>query len=163
MGCALTLSAAGCEPPRVLDEPAPPAEASASGVLAPHVQPNTARPGSFQLTALEHEVAAGSQSAVHFEVLPGEGLKINPQYPWKFTLDEPKSSSLSVLGEGTLRRDAFELSATKARVPLTVIAKERGEYELSGSLNLSVCQEGDEARCLWFTDEPVVLAIRAKP
>lgn len=123
---------------------------------------NKARPGSFVLANLEHEIAAGQSSSISFEVKPGKGLKINPQYPWKLTLDEPEGDGVTLEQGLVLKKDVMTLDASQAVIPVTLTAPNDGEYELQGSLNLSVCEKGDEARCLWFTDEPVTLKVKAK-
>lgn len=155
---ALALLAAGCEP-KAAQVDVPRAE-----VEAPQADdaPRTSSAGEqFMLSQLEHEIATGAPQEIAFEITPGKGLKINPQYPWKLVVDAPPAG-LTLAGEPTIKKEAMRIDAKHAKVPLSVSAAQPGSYELTASVNLSVCEQGDEARCLWFTDEPVTLRVEAK-
>ena len=153
-------SSAGKEPAAGVSQAIEPTQQG--GASAPQEDRKLAtKTGSFKLAELEHEVVVGKSSAFAFEVRPGKDLKINPEYPWKFTLDVD-GQKISLEQEATLKKGELDLNDVRARVPVKLKANEAGEHALSGTLNLSVCEKGDAARCLWFTDEPVELMVKAK-
>lgn len=115
----------------------------------------------FSLEGLEHELKVGDAGEVRLEVKPGKGLKINPEYPWKLKLLADESSEALALKGDVVGKDAMKFSEAAASIPVGVTASEAGEHEIAASLNLSVCEKGNEARCLWFTDEPVTIKVRA--
>lgn len=159
--CGVAGLLCACDSKKESSQAQIPSHSKQASALSEPVE-NKARPGSFLLANLEHEVAAGLPSSISFEVKPGKGLKINPQYPWKLTLDEPEGEGVTLEQGLVLKKDVMTLDASHAVIPITLTASSDGEYELQGSLNLSVCEKGDEARCLWFTDEPVTLKVKAK-
>ncbi len=158
---ALTgLLVVGCVACESQKKQAPDAVSPEQGATTP--PENEPRPGSFVLESLEHEVVSSTPSEIAFLVKPGKGLKINPAYPWKFTIEEPDAEGVTLGQEAILKKDAMSINASQASIPVKLTAASDGEFELQGSLNLSVCEKGDEARCLWFTDEPVTLKVKAK-
>ncbi len=119
--------------------------------------------GSFEIVEVEHEVLVGASSELAFELRPGKGFKINPEYPWKFKVDDAAlPDGVSLEQDAELKKGAMDLTAARARVPVKLTASKDGEHVVEGSLNLSICEKGNEARCLWFTDEPVTLKVSAK-
>ena len=135
-------------PPAPAHDPAPSAQAP------PPVQ------DKFTLQHTTHTLAPGA--TLHVEVRPGSGYKINPEYPWKFTLTDPGGATFDHLPQGATltKKDALLVESSRAQIPLTLAAATPpGSYTVAGTLNLSVCEQGNEARCLWFTDEPVNLAL----
>lgn len=117
----------------------------------------------FELAGLEHVVVVGEPGEAVLRVLPGKGLKINPEYPWKLDLIASESSPEVVAADMTIKKDKMKLEAAGAKIPVAVKLDQGGDYEIAGSLNLSVCEKGNEARCLWFRDEPVTIKVSAKP
>lgn len=117
----------------------------------------------FELAGLEHAVVVGEPGEAVLQVLPGKGLKINPEYPWKLDLIASESSPELVGADVTIKKDGMKLDAASAKIPVAVNPAKGGDFEIAGSLNLSVCEKGNEARCLWFRDEPVTIKVSAKP
>lgn len=149
------VSLVGCDQRRTLEEPA--VGAKGAGATNEAVD----GPKQFSFTALTHEIKTGGPQQVTMQVLPGAGLKINPDYPWKATF-EP-NAALGVNAPMKATRDGFTFEKTAASLPITLVASAPGEHTLSGTITLSVCEVGGGERCLWFPDEPVSLAIKAVP
>lgn len=113
---------------------------------------------SFVFTKKEHEAKVGQPAKVTLEVKPGSGYKLNPEYPWKAKL--VASQSLGVQA-GTMAKDKWTMDASRATLPLDVKPASVGDHKLTATVNLSVCESGGQKKCLWFTDEPVEVAIKA--
>jgi hypothetical protein len=147
------VSLVGCDQRRTLEEPAAQAKAADGTNKAAD------GPKQFSFAALTHEIKTGGAQQVTMQVLPGAGLKINPDYPWKATF-EP-NAALGVNAPMKANRAGFTFEKTAASLPITLVASAPGQHTLSGTVTLSVCEVGGGERCLWFTDEPVALTINA--
>ena len=113
--------------------------------------------GKFTLANLDHSVAPGGE--VSFQVKPGQGFKINPEYPWSVTLEGSKPLGTTGL---KMSKEQLDVDATrvKADVPLQPVGA--GKHFLKGSANISVCETTGAKKCLLFNDEPVTLEIDAQ-
>jgi|GEM_PF-6276348 len=113
----------------------------------------------FSFTATAHQVEVGKKTAIAFEIKPGNGLKINPEYPWKAAVDGDASSPDVALASLKIGKDAMTLEEVGAKIPLEVTANKAGEHKLAATVSFSVCEKGDAARCLMFRDEPVEITV----
>ena len=113
---------------------------------------------SFVFAKKVHEAKVGQPAKVTLEVKPGSGYKLNPEYPWKAKL--VASQALGVQA-GTMAKDKWTMDASSATLPLDVKPATAGEHKLTATVNLSVCESGGQKKCLWFTDEPVEVAVKA--
>ncbi len=113
----------------------------------------------FAFAGLEHEVTVGAKARLEFEVTPAGPLKINPEFPWKLTLDAPPEA----LGVATpvVTKDAMTFASKKATVPVSVTPSAAGDYTLEGTIDLSVCEADGAKRCFLERAKPVTLKVKA--
>lgn len=160
LALSLLLTCVSCEERAKPLPSTPPHDAQA--VAAPQKRAGAGgADASFTLQIAEVSAEVGKPAQATVEVLPGSGLKINPDFPWKLVLDTPPEGLTLEGTTTTLPKSAMQLDAARARLPLTLTASQPGAYALEGSLNLSVCEAGNAARCLWFNDEPVQIKVVA--
>jgi hypothetical protein len=151
---SLLLLAAACDPnekvapPRANSEEASPKTSSENGASE-----------RFALAGLEHRVAVGSPATLELEVTPSGPLKINPEFPWKLTLNAPPDE-LGVAAP-VVTRDAMTFGDKKATVPVAVAPSAAGDYTLEGTIDLSVCEADGAKRCFLERAKPVTLTIEA--
>lgn len=115
----------------------------------------------FAFTATSHAVKVGEKATVAFEIKPGSGLKINPEYPWKASIDGDGSSPEVAVTSAKIAKDAMQLEEAGAKIPIELTASKAGEHKLAATVSFSVCEKGDQARCLMFRDEPVEITVAA--
>lgn len=115
----------------------------------------------FSFASTKHTLTLAPDQKPEFQIVPGKGLKINPDYPWKVTLTPPAQGL--TLAKDALKKEDLRVDEQQAIVPISISTLEPGEHALQATVNLSVCETGGQKRCLWFTDEPVTIAIHASP
>ena len=153
---AVVFMATGCDESKNSRE-----EASESPVAkAPDTKGAPSGSSDFFLARVEHEVVANTPTQLAFEVKPGAGLKINPDYPWRATIEVDGAQGVEVTSP-TIAKGDIAFGSKAASLPFEVTATSPGVHRLEGTVNLSVCEEGDNARCLWFNDEPVTIEVTA--
>ena len=82
----------------------------------------------FSFVATSHNVEVGKKASIAFEIKPGSGLKINPEYPWKASVDGDASSPDVALSALEIGKDAMTLEEVGAKIPLEVTANKAGEH-----------------------------------
>ena len=122
----------------------------------------SAQRDAFAFERPSSEVAVGERAIISFKVLPKGKYKINPEYPWKAHVYKAQSSPGLDLPSENITRGEMAITDASVTISIPVEASSAGAHELMASVNLSVCEKGDEARCLWFTKEPVTLKVTAK-
>ena len=154
---SLVLLAAACDS----NEKVAPPRADSEEARADSAQPRTTAPTSerFALAGLTHRVTVGAPATLELEVTPAGPLKINPEFPWKLTLDSPPAE-LGVVAP-VVARDAMTFATTKATVPVSVAPTAAGAYTLEGTIDLSVCEADGAKRCFLERAKPVTLTVEA--
>lgn len=155
---ALTLAttfAVGCE----RSEPAPEAQAievaTGSDGAAARPSSTAAKKSQYTVRLETTEVTVGKPTPVELVVLPGRDLKINLDFPWKFEFQPGEAVAFE---NTTVSRDAMTLDDERARVPVTVEARQAGPITIEAVGSFSVCNDD---RCDILRDEPVFLALHA--
>ncbi len=116
-----------------------------------------AGPAPFDILVESWEGPAGEEGQVVVTVKAKDGYKINDKYPHKVSLESPPAG-LDVPLKTIAKKDA-QLNGDKSityTIPAT--ATKVGEYELKGTIRLSVCNE-DTCR---MAKEPMVASISAQ-
>jgi hypothetical protein len=101
------------------------------------------------------EIPAGDQRDVELTLQPGDGLKVNREYPnWSLELQPPSGLTL---GETSFGAEQFELEEQSARVATQIDADEPGAYEVPANAEFSVC---NDETCHILRDEQVMFRVR---
>lgn len=147
-GALAALALAGCSKadPRPSDTAPPPAakagppRAAAPGGVAAEGKAPAGPDTSFHLTAEQPApTTAGGETVARLVVHPGEGYKMNKEFPTKLTLEPPAGVSLakSVLEPA----DAERFSEEELTFAVKMTAPAAGEYTIPGTIKFAVCTE----------------------
>ncbi len=101
------------------------------------------------------EIPAGGRRDVELTLQPGDGLKINKEYPnWSLELQPPSGLRL---GETSFGAEQFDLKERSARVATQINADEPGAYEVPAHAEFSVC---NDETCHILRDEQLMFRVR---
>jgi hypothetical protein len=101
------------------------------------------------------EIPAGDQRDVELTLQPGDGLKVNKEYPnWSLELRPPSGLQL---GETSFGSEQFDLTQGGARVATAIGADEPGAYQIPANAEFSVC---NDETCHILRDEQVTFRVR---
>ena len=92
----------------------------------------------FRVEAIEAPLKKGEKAEVKLKVLPGEGYKINTEFPWKVT---PKASEGLEMPSDAVARSSIVLADAAATVPIAVTGQKEGKWPLQAKAGLSVCND----------------------
>lgn len=101
---------------------------------------STGPDSSFQLTQQQPApTAAGGETVARLVVHPGEGYKMNKDFPTKLTLEPPAGVSLSktVLEPA----DAEQFTEKELAFAVKMTAPAAGEYTIPGTIKFAVCTD----------------------
>ncbi len=105
------------------------------------VAPESTGPdSSFQLTQQQPApTAAGGETVARLVVHPGEGYKMNKDFPTKLTLEPPAGVNLSktVLEPA----DAEQFTEKELAFAVKMTAPTAGEYTIPGTIKFAVCTD----------------------
>lgn len=101
------------------------------------------------------EIPAGGKRDVELSLRPGDGLKVNKEYPnWSLELQPPSALRL---GETSFGSEQFDLKEGSARVATQIDADQPGSYEVPANAEFSVC---NDETCHILRDEQVTFRVR---
>ena len=106
---------------------------------------------------------AGESAQGHVTIAAKAGYKLNADYPWKLTIDEADLPQGVLATALTVDKAEMAIEGARAQIPVSLTASGAGTFEVPASVSLSACEKGNEARCMWFRDEPVTLSLRVEP
>jgi hypothetical protein len=118
---------------------------------------STDRSDSYSVAVVDEALDAESPSAVRMRIEPGDGLKINREFPWALTLRDPEAEGWA-LAKTTFEHGDFELEDKRALLEIPVKSARPGEVELHGVADFSVC---NPEKCETLVEEPITLSVRA--
>lgn len=101
---------------------------------------STGPDASFQLTQQQPApTAAGGETVARLVVHPGEGYKMNKDFPTKLTLEPPAGVNLSktVLEPA----DAEQFTEKELAFAVKMTAPAAGEYTIPGTIKFAVCTD----------------------
>ena len=113
----------------------------------------------FAISGLSQQATVGAAGAVTLEVTPTGPLKINPEFPWKLTLESPPAEL--GLASPVIEKGAMSFTTSKATVPIAVNPSAAGGYTLEGTIDLSVCEATGSKRCFLERAKPVSITVEA--
>ena len=136
-------------------------EREVKSVAEPRAGAATKAEAHFAIENTEHEIALDRGQTLALRIVPRAGHKLNAEYPWRATIGAAPDGL--VVASGAVEKGAMTLGPASAIVPIEVTAERAGDYAIEGSVDLSVCEDGDASRCLWYRGEPFTIEVRAKP
>ncbi|MEZ4359026.1 MAG: hypothetical protein R3B48_02520 [Kofleriaceae bacterium] len=106
-------------------------------VAAPQAKaPDTSFAVALQVPA---EVAAGAEAVAAVKVTPGEGYKVNEEYPTKLTLETP--AGVTTAKAVLLKADAAAFDKHRLQFDVKLTAATAGTYTVHGTLAFAVCTD----------------------
>jgi hypothetical protein len=82
-------------------------------------------------------VAPGAETVAKVTVTPGEGYKVNEEYPSRLSLEPP--TGLTVVKPVLEKEDAAALDKHQLAFAIKLTATAAGSYKVNGSLKFAVC------------------------
>ncbi len=155
----VALFATGCNPPKAEPMAAKPGEgADGKTEAAPKAAVGSAekKEQNFTIKTEDADLKVGEKGQSKLLVEPGEGFKINEEYPWKASCGAVEALGVSAVEVG---KDDWKLDKKKANLDVALTATKAGSGELSCSLNFSVC---NDTQCELIRDHEVKLKLAAK-
>jgi hypothetical protein len=119
--------------------PAPPGGTPSGGPGGPGAPAIAGGPDSSFKVAVEVPagVAAGAEAVAKVTVTPGEGYKVNEEYPSRLTLEAPTGVTLAKLV--LEKEDAQALDKHQLAFAVKLTPGQAGSYKINGSLKFAVC------------------------
>ncbi len=107
--------------------------------VEPVSQPKTSMAqGIYRVRILPEATKLGERALTAIEIIPGEGYKINLEFPSKLKLDSLEGVRFE---KDTLLRGDAEQSAEMLRFPVYFTTQNTGTLALSATLDFSLCTE----------------------
>jgi hypothetical protein len=92
----------------------------------------------FRVEAISKPIKKGTKTEVTLKFLPGEGYKINTEFPWKLTA---RANEAMNLVETVVPKASIVLAEAAATIPVALEAPKPGKFPLQALAGLSVCNE----------------------
>lgn len=108
---------------------------------------------TFRIEGPTASLKANSKGTASLTVKPRSGFDINPEFPWKFTFDDPHVVSK------TVDKSTIKFEDQRAVVPFEVDAKAAGKLPMVAMGSFSICIKGDNGKCFFVKDEPFPIEV----
>lgn len=128
-----------------------PAKASGATVRAPKSK-------RYSVSPSQAKVTAGKASEVALAIKPAPKFKINKEYSWSITFEQPASGA--TLSKRTFTNADLKLDDAVATVPLEVTVAKPGAHTLKAKADFSVC---NDTQCLFLDQETLEIELEATP
>jgi hypothetical protein len=132
--------------------------ASAQGVEAGGAasQNPNADSDRYDVRSPEKAVSVGQKQTVELAITPGDGLKINKEFPWKLEFSPPKGVQLA---QKRVSGDQIDLAESQATIPLHLEADAAGVHKLDATADFSVC---NDTKCYVIRDQALSFDVKAE-
>jgi hypothetical protein len=153
VGCEPTHNSTGTESnastsPGASAQPATPDEGSAVPASAAHND-------QYSLKSPAAPVVVGQKHRVELAVTPGDGLKINKEFPWKLEFSTPEGVQIA---QKQVSGAQIDLADSQATIPLHLEAAVAGKHRLDATGDFSVC---NDTKCYVIRDQPLSFKLAA--
>jgi hypothetical protein len=118
---------------------------------------NSAHDDRYDLRSPDSPVIVGQKQKVELAITPGDGLKINKEFPWKFEFSAPEGVQLA---QKQVAGAQIDLAESKATIPMHLEASQAGKHSLDATADFSVC---NDTKCWVIRDQKVSFNLKADP